>query len=193
VASSSFKWSPFIAGTAILVSWLLIAAYLRPNRRQLAQTFRDTFHQMWGALLVGPLIFGLAYVFNYSGMANSMANGFSKIGLVYVVLAPVLGWIAVALSGSNTSANAVFGAFQLSVGKLLGAPVLLFPSLNSVGAEVGKPVAPQTASVGVATTSMVRNEGTVIRYNMAWTLVILAYLILIGLLYFFVLPQAMQL
>jgi lactate permease len=192
-ASSAFKWSPFIAGTAILVSWLLIAAYLRPNRRQVAQVFRDTFHQMWGALLVGPFIFGLAYVFNYSGMANSMANGFSKIGLVYVILAPVLGWIAVALSGSNTSSNAVFGAFQLSVGKLLGAPLLLFPSLNSVGAEVGKPVAPQTASVGVATTSMVRNEGTVIRYNMSWTLVILAYLILIGLLFYFVLPQAMQL
>jgi len=192
-ASSSFKWTPFIAGTAILVSWLLIAAYLRPNRRQLVQTFRDTFHQMWGALLVGPFIFGLAYVFNYSGMANSMANGFSKIGIVYVVLAPVLGWIAVALSGSNTSSNAVFGAFQLSVGKLLGAPLLLFPSLNSVGAEVGKPVAPQTVSVGVATTSMVREEGAVIRYNMTWTLVILAYLILIGLLYYFVLPHAMLL
>jgi lactate permease len=192
-SSTSFKWAPFIAGTAILVSWLLIAAYLRPNRRQLVQTFRDTFQQMWGALLVGPFIFGLAYVFNYSGMANSMANGFSKIGIVYIVLAPVLGWIAVALSGSNTSSNAVFGAFQLSVGKLLGAPLLLFPSLNSVGAEVGKPVAPQTVSVGVATTSMVRKEGTVIRYNMAWTLVILAYLILIGLLYYFVLPQAMQL
>ncbi|MCE3553068.1 L-lactate permease [Pseudonocardia sp. RS11V-5] len=193
VTSQSFKWAPFIAGTAILVSWLLICAYLRPARRQLAQTFRDTFRQMWGALLVGPFIFGLAYVFNYSGMASSMANGFSKIGTPFIVLAPILGWIAVALSGSNTSANAVFGAFQLSVAKLLGAPPLLFPSLNSVGAEVGKPVAPQTASVGVATTKMVRKEGEVIRYNMAWTLVILVYLILIGLLYYFVLPGAMQL
>ena len=192
-AASAFKWAPFVAGTAILVSWLLISAYLRPNRRQLGQTFRDTFHQMWGALLVGPFIFGLAYVFNYSGMANSMANGFSKLGVFYVVLAPVLGWIAVALSGSNTSSNAVFGAFQLSVARLLGAPPLLFPSLNSVGAEVGKPVAPQTASVGVATTSMVRREGDVIRYNMPWTLVFLLYLIGIGLFYYFVLPQTMQL
>jgi lactate permease len=148
---------------------------------------------MWGALLVAPFIFGLANVFNYAGMANSMANGFAKIGPVYVVLAPVLGWIAVALSGSNTSSNAVFGAFQLTVGKLLGAPVLLFPALNSVGAEVGKPVAPQTASVGVATTSMVRKEGDVIRYNMPWTLVILAYLILIALLFYFVFPDAMRL
>ncbi|HEV7788149.1 MAG TPA: L-lactate permease [Pseudonocardia sp.] len=193
ITSVSFKWAPFVAGTAILVAWLLVVAFLRPTGRQLARTFRETFRQMWGALLVAPFIFGLANVFNYAGMANSMANGFAKIGPVYVVLAPVLGWIAVALSGSNTSSNAVFGAFQLTVGKLLGAPVLLFPALNSVGAEVGKPVAPQTASVGVATTSMVRKEGDVIRYNMPWTLVILAYLILISLLFYFVLPDAMRL
>jgi lactate permease len=192
-ANVSFKWAPFIAGTAILVAWLLVLAFLRPTLAQLKQTFRDTFRQMWGALLVAPFIFGLANVFNYSGMANSMANGFSKIGPVFVVLAPVLGWIAVALSGSNTSSNAVFGAFQLSVAKLLGAPPLLFPALNSVGAEVGKPVAPQTASVGVATTSMVRKEGDVIRYNMSWTLIILAYLILIALLFYYVFPGAMEL
>jgi lactate permease len=191
--SISFRWAPFIAGTAILVSWLLVAAFLRPTRAQLAQTLRNTFHQMWGALLVAPFIFGLANVFNYSGMGNSMANGFAKIGPVFVVVAPLLGWIAVALSGSNTSANAVFGAFQLSVARLLGAPALLFPSLNSVGAEVGKPVAPQTASVGVATTSMVRKEGEVIRYNMGWTLVILAYLVLIALLFYLVFPGAMRL
>jgi lactate permease len=193
VTSLSFKWAPFVAGTAILASWLLVLAFLRPTARQLAQTFRETFRQMWGALLVAPFIFGLANVFNYAGMANSMANGFAKLGVFFVVLAPVLGWIAVALSGSNTSSNAVFGAFQLSVARLLGAPPLLFPSLNSVGAEVGKPVAPQTASVGVATTSMVRKEGDVIRYNMAWTLVILLYLIGIGCLYYFVLPDAMRL
>jgi lactate permease len=191
--STSFKWAPFVAGTAILVSWLLICLFLRPTMRQVKETFRATFQQMWGALLVAPFIFGLATVFNYSGMANSMANGFAQIGPVYIVLAPILGWIAVALSGSNTSSNAVFGAFQLSVAKLLNAPLLLFPSLNSVGAEVGKPVAPQTASVGVATTSLVRKEGEVIRYNMAWTLAILAYLILLGLLFYFVFPGAMRL
>ncbi|HUY44411.1 MAG TPA: L-lactate permease [Streptosporangiaceae bacterium] len=190
---SSWKFAPFVAGTAILASWLLITAYLRPGGRQLAVVFRDTFHQMWGALLVGPFIFGLAFVFSYSGMANSMANGFSKVGNSYILLAAILGWIAVALSGSNTSSNAVFGQFQLSVAKLLHAPLLIFPSLNSVGAEVGKPVAPQTASVGVSTTRYVRNEGEVIRYNMGWTLVILAYLIAIGCLYFFLLPDAMRL
>lgn len=193
ITSTSWKFAPFVAGTAILACWLLIAAYLRPDRHRLRTIFRDTFKQMWGALLVGPLIFGLADVYNYSGMANSLANGFAALGTFFVVLSPILGWIAVALSGSNTTSNAVFGHFQYSVAQLLGAPALLFPALNSLGAEVGKPVAPQTASVGVATTRFVRNEGKVIRYNMGWTLVILVYLIGIGCLYYFALPGAVSL
>ena len=72
-------------------------------------------------------------------------------------------------------------------------PLLLLPSLNSTGAEVGKPVAPQTTSVGVSTTRYVRREGEVIRYNFGWTLVLLGWLILIGLFYYYVLPQAMRL
>ena len=188
--SAEFKFAPLIAGTSIFASWLLICAYLRPTVRQLRGVFADTFHQMWGAFVVGFVIFGLATVFNFSGMANSMANGFSKIGTAYIVVAPLLGWIAVALSGSNTSSNAIFGQFQFSVGRLLGFPVPLLPSLNSVGAEVGKPVAPQTASVGVSTTGYVRNEGEVIRYNMPWTLVILVYLICIGIAYYFLAPGA---
>jgi lactate permease len=193
--TSSISWSfaPLVAGTAILACWLLIAGYLRPNASQLREVFTATFRQMWGAMLVGPLIFGLAQVYNYSGMANSMANGFSKLGVGFVVVSPVLGWIAVALSGSNTTSNAVFGQFQYAVAKLLHAPVLLFPSLNSLGAEVGKPVAPQTASVGVSTTRFVRNEGEVIRYNMGWTLIILAYLIGIGCVFYFLLPGAVSL
>jgi lactate permease len=99
----------------------------------------------------------------------------------------------VALSGSNTSTNAMFGAFQMSVGRLLGFPAMLLPSLNSVGAEIGKPIAPQTASVGVSTSRFVRNEGEIIRHNMGWTLILLVYLILIGLLYYFVLPGVMTL
>ncbi|MFY9986748.1 MAG: L-lactate permease, partial [Chthoniobacterales bacterium] len=107
------------------------------------------------------------------------------------VVAPILGWIGVALSGSNTSTNAMFGAFQATVGKLLGFPPLLLPTLNSVGAEVGKPVAPQTASVGVSTSRFVRNEGAVIRHNMVWTLVLLVYLILIGILFYLFFPHIM--
>jgi lactate permease len=191
VQHSTFNFTPAIAGTAILASWLVILMILRPGLATLRQVFARTFKQMWGALLVGFFIFGLAYEFVYSGMANSLAFGFSKVGWEFVFLAPVLGWIGVALSGSNTSTNAMFGPVQAATGKLLNFPVLLLPSLNSVGAEVGKPIAPQTASVGVSTSRFVRSEGQVIRHNMAWTLIVLVYLVGVGLLYYFLFPAVM--
>jgi lactate permease len=190
--SVSWAFTPAVAGTWILLSWIIIAVFLRVRPAQLGEVFRTTFKQMWGALLVAPIIFGLADVFNYSGMANSMAHGFAQIGPTFLILAPIVGWIGVALSGSNTSANTLFGGFQYSIGTLLRMPPLLLPSLNSVGAEIGKPIAPQTASVGVATSKFVRREGQVIRHNLPWTLVLLAYLILIALFYRGVLPAAMQ-
>jgi lactate permease len=178
--SAVFNWTPFVAGTAILVSWIIVALLLRVSGSQVREIFAKTWSQMWGACLVGVFIFGLAYVFNYSGMAGSLASAFSKIGPAFIVVAPILGFIGVALSGSNTSTNAMFGAFQALVGKVLGFPVLLLPSLNSVGAEIGKPIAPQTASVGVSTTKFVRNEGEVIRHNFGWCIVLLIYLVIIG-------------
>ncbi len=194
--SAVFNFAPFVGGSAILVAWALVAALLlglgRLKAAQLGEVFRRTYHQMWGACLVGVFIFGLAYVFNYSGMAASLAKGFSTIGTAFVVVAPILGFIGVALSGSNTSTNAMFGKFQALVGVQLGLPPLLLPTLNSVGAEIGKPVAPQTASVGVSTSRFVRKEGDVIRHNMGWTFILLAYLVLIAIAFYFLRPAAMM-
>jgi lactate permease len=190
---AAFVFAPFIGGSAIAVSWLIASLLMGAKIQQIGEAFRRTFHQMWGALLVGVFIFGLAYVFNYSGMAASLATGFARIGPFFIVVAPILGWIGVALSGSNTSTNAMFGFFQASVGRLLGFPPLLLPTLNSVGAEVGKPVAPQTASVGVSTSRFVRDEGQVIRHNMGWTLILLGYLIVIGVLFYLFAPSVMGL
>ena len=189
----SWSFAPWVAGTAILLCWILVVALLRPSRAQLRGAFATIGHQMWGAFLVGPIVFGLADVFNYSGMANSLANGFAKAGTWFVVLSALIGWIGIALSGSNTSTNAVFGGFQLSVARILGAPPLLFPSLNSVGAEVGKAIASQTASVGVSTSKYVRQEGTVIRYNLPGSLAYLVIVMAIGCLYYFWFPGAMRL
>src|SRR6266581_3194363 len=191
--SSTFNFAPFGGGTSTLAAWLVILAILRPSWETLKNVFSRTLQQMWGALLVAFFIFALAYVFVYTGMANSLAYGLSKIGLFFVVLAPILGWIGVALSGSNTATNAMFGPVQAMTGRLLNLPVLMLPSFNSVGAEVGKPIAPQTASVGVSTSKLVRSEGQVIRHNMGWTLVVLAYLIVISAVFYLFLSKWMSL
>ncbi|HEY6451432.1 MAG TPA: L-lactate permease, partial [Steroidobacteraceae bacterium] len=195
--SAVFKFAPYIGGSAILASWVVVALLLlamgKLKAGQIGEVFRRTFHQMWGACLVGVFIFGLAYVFNYSGMAASLAKGFSSLGTAFIIVAPILGFIGVALSGSNTSTNAMFGKFQALVGMQLGMPPLLLPTLNSVGAEIGKPVAPQTASVGVSTSKFVRKEGDVIRHNMGWTFILLAYLILIAVGCYLLRPASMML
>ena len=178
--TAAFDFKPFVGGSAILASWIIVALLLRVSGTQLGEIFKKTWSQMWGAMLVGVFIFGLAFVFNFSGMAGSLAKAFSALGPYFIVVAPILGFIGVALSGSNTSTNAMFGKFQALVGQLLGFPLMLLPTLNSVGAEIGKPIAPQTASVGVSTSEFVRNEGEVIRHNFGWTLVLLVYLVLIG-------------
>jgi lactate permease len=194
--TSAFKFAPWAGGTAILASWLIVVVLLmsvgKLKADQIGGIFRKTFHQMWGALLVGFFIFGLAYIFNFSGMASSLARGFASLGTAFIIVAPILGFIGVALSGSNTSTNAMFGKFQALVGAQLGMPPLLLPTLNSVGAEIGKPVAPQTASVGVSTSQFVRDEGTVIRHNMGWTLILLAYLIVIAVAFYWLRPAVMQ-
>jgi lactate permease len=124
--SAAFKFAPWVGGTAILASWLIVAVLLglagKLKASDIGAIFAKTFHQMWGALLVGVFIFGLAFVFNYSGMASSLAKGFSYLGTWFIVVAPILGFIGVALSGSNTSTNAMFGKFQSLVGVQLGFP-----------------------------------------------------------------------
>ena len=192
-----FNFAPWVGGSAILAAWIIVAGWLfaigKLNGGILGEIFRKTFQQMWGALLVGVFIFGLAYTFNFSGMASSLAKGFSSLGTAFIIVAPILGFIGVALSGSNTSTNAMFGKFQALVGVQLGMPPLLLPTLNSVGAEIGKPIAPQTASVGVSTSKFVRKEGDVIRHNMGWTFVLLAYLILIAIAFYWFQPGIMTL
>jgi lactate permease len=190
---SVFNFNPLSGGTSIMASWLVILAIFRPGGRIVKQVFLRTFKQMWGALLVAFFVFAMAYIFVFSGMANSLAYGLSKIGVFFIVLAPILGWIGVVLSGSNTTTNAMFGPVQAVTGRLLHFPPLLLPSLNSVGAEVGKPVSPQTASVGTSTSKFVRSEGQVIRHNMAWTLIMLVYLILIAVLFYYAFPNLMSL
>jgi lactate permease len=195
--TAAFKFAPWVGGSAILASWLVISMLLglvgKLKAGDLGAIFAKTFNQMWGALLVGFFIFGLAYVFNYSGMASSLAKGFSYLGPWFIVVAPILGFIGVALSGSNTSTNAMFGKFQALVGVQLGFPPLLLPSLNSVGSEIGKPVAPQTASVGCSTSKFVRHEGEIIRHNFGWTLVLLGYLIVIGIAFYLIEPAMIRL
>ena len=98
--SAVFEWTPFVGGSAILTSWIVIALLLRVNGAQLSKIWKTTWSMMWGAMLVGVFIFGLAYVFNFSGMAGSLAKAFAELGPFYIIVSPLLGFIGVALSAA---------------------------------------------------------------------------------------------
>ena len=175
-----FNWTPFVGGTAILASWIMTAMVLRINGEQLVAIFKKTWTQMWGACLVGVFIFGLAYVFNYLGHGGLARQSLLRDRAI-LHRRGAAPWLhrrgAVRQQHlDQRHVREIPGAGR----QVLGFPLLLLPMMNSVGAEIGKPIAPQTASVGVSTSKFVRNEGEVIRHNFGWTLVLLAYLVLIG-------------
>ena len=193
-----FNFAPYIGGTAILASWLIVAVLLLATgdsrARRSARCSAAPSIRCGARCLVGVFIFGLAYIFNYSGMAASLAKGFSKHGhgLHHRRADPRL---------HRRGAVGLQHLHQRHVRQVPGAGRRAARAcrrcccrrLNSVGAEIGKPIAPQTASVGVSTSKFVRKEGDVIRHNMGWTFILLAYLILIAIGCYLLHPPAMKL
>lgn len=184
----SYSFNPFATGTSALIAWLITLPIMGATKRVVAEALKTTWRQMWGAVLTGVFVISLGYVFNFSGMAYSLAHLATGVGLLFLVISPFLGWLGAALTGSNTSSNALFGPFQAAMATLLGMPAGLLPALQSVGAELGKPVAPQTVSTGVSTSEYVRREGEVIRNNLRYSISLVFVLVLIGALYLLLFP-----
>jgi len=186
--SLSYPFNVLITGTSALAAWLITLPLMKAGAKDAVNALKATWRQTWGAVFTGIFVISLAFVFNYSGMAYSLAYLTTGVGLLFLAISPFLGWLGAALTGSNTSSNALFGPFQAAMGQLLGLPPLLLPSTQTVGSELGKPVAPQTVSAGVSTTEYVRREGEIIRNNMKYSIALVFVLIIIGVLYWLIYP-----
>ncbi len=113
------------------------------------------------AILTVMLILALAYVMNYSGMAYTLGKGVASAGALFPLLSPFLGWIAVFMSGSDTSGNALFGNLQVVAANQLGLNPVLIAATNSSGGVMGKMISPQNIATGVAVTDLKGQEGVV--------------------------------
>ena len=120
-----------------------------------------TIRQAWIAVVTVCLIVGLAYLMNYSGMAYTLGLGVSSAGHAFVLLSPFLGWLAVFLSGSDTSGNALFGNLQVVAARQLNLDPVLFAATNSSGGVMGKMISPQNIATGVSVTKLRGQEGHV--------------------------------
>jgi lactate permease len=186
--SVSYSFNVLVTGTSALVAWLITLPLMKAGTKDVVNALKTTWKQTWGAVLTGIFVISLAFVFNYSGMAYSLAYLATGLGLWFLIISPFLGWLGAALTGSNTSSNALFGPFQAAMGQLLGLPQLLLPSIQTVGGELGKPVAPQTVSAGVSTTEYVRREGEIVRNNMKYSIALVFVLITISIFYWLIYP-----
>jgi lactate permease len=119
---------------------------------------------------------GLAYLMNYSGMNYTLGLGVASTGVIFPLVSPFLGWIAVFLSGSDTSGNALFGNLQVVAANQLGLNPVLFAATNSSGGVMGKMISPQNISTGAAVTDLKGQEGVVFartfKHSIALTLVL---------------------
>jgi lactate permease len=114
------------------------------------------------AVLTVCAIVALAYVMNYSGMNYTLGLAVASAGAAFPVLSAFLGWVAVFLSGSDTSGNALFGNLQVVAARQLGLSPVLFAATNSSGGVMGKMISPQNISTGVSTTEYKGQEGLVL-------------------------------
>jgi len=158
---------------------LLTAALVGVRPAQLAACAALTWKQTRIAILTVTLIIGLAYLMNYSGLNYTLGLAVSSLGLLFVFLSPFLGWIAVFLSGSDTSGNALFGNLQVVAANQLGLDPVLFAASNSSGGVMGKMISPQNISTGVSVTGLRGREGDVFRKTFPHSIV---FTVIIGIL-----------
>jgi lactate permease len=171
-----WSFQPLATGTAILLSAIITALAVRMTPSQFVACIGHTFRQGWLAIVTVCLIVGLAYLMNYSGMAYTLGLGASSVGRLFVLLSPFLGWMAVFLSGSDTSGNALFGNLQVVAAKQLNLDPVLFAATNSSGGVMGKMISPQNIATGVSVTRLRGQEGAVFARTF-WHSVVLTLLL----------------
>ena len=183
-----FAWLS-ATGTAAFFSAVLSGLLLGMSPRRIFQIFGHTVYRMRFALTAIFFMLGLAYVTRYSGMDVVLGLAFTRTGAVYPFFAAFLGWLGVALTGSDTSSNALFGSLQRITAEQLSLDPILIASANSTGGVMGKMIDAQSIVVAAAATNIVGREGELLRY-VFWTSVALVSVVgVIILLYAYVFPQ----
>jgi lactate permease len=156
-----WTFQPLGTGTAILLAAIITAVAVGMRPGGFLSAIGATCRQIWIAVITVMFIVGLAYLMNYSGMNYTLGLGVASVGHLFVLLSPFLGWVAVFLSGSDTSGNALFGNLQVVAAKQLDLNPVLFAATNSSGGVMGKMISPQNISTGVSTTNLKGQEGLV--------------------------------
>jgi lactate permease len=183
-----WTFQPLGTGTAILIAALITAVLVGLSPGEIARCAVRTIRQIWQAVVTVMLIVALAYVMNYSGLAYTLGLAVASTGHAFVLFSPFLGWIAVFLSGSDTSGNALFGNLQVVAARQLQLNPLLFAATKSSGGVMGKMISPQNIATGVSVTDLKGKEGTVLARTFVHSVVLTLVLVVIVIVQQYVVP-----
>jgi lactate permease len=168
----NFNWLP-AAGTLMIIAGIITAVILKVSPARAFKTYINTYVELKSAIITVMAVLGLAYVMNLSGQTGSLGAWLAGTGAAFAILSPILGWLGVAVTGSDTSSNSLFGALQVSAAKEAGLDPTLLAAANSSGGVLGKMISPQNLAIGAAAVGMGGREGELFRRVLGWSVALL--------------------
>jgi lactate permease len=176
-----FNWLP-AAGTLMVIAGIVTGLVLRISPATMVSTYAKTYVELRSAIVTVMAVLGLAYVMNLSGQTGSLGAWLAGAGGAFALLSPILGWIGVAVTGSDTSANALFGGLQAQTASSAGLDPVLMAAANSSGGVLGKMISPQNLAIAAAAVGMAGREGDIFRKVIGWSLLLLVVMcVIVGL------------
>jgi lactate permease len=168
----NFNWLA-AAGTLLLISGLITMLVLRFSPGRALRVYGNTLDQLKWATLTVATVLGLAYVMNLSGQTVTIGLWIAGASGILGFLSPIIGWLGVAVTGSDTSSNSLFGVLQVTAAKEAGLDPTLLAAANSSGGVLGKMVSPQNLAIGAAAVGLDGQEGELFRRVLGWSLLLL--------------------
>jgi lactate permease len=168
----NFNWLP-AAGTLMFISGLISMAVLALKPGRAARVLGATLDQLKWAILTVVSVLALAYVMNQSGQTITLGLWAAGAGSFFAFLSSIIGWLGVAVTGSDTSSNSLFGALQVAAAKDAGIDSTLMAAANSSGGVLGKMISPQNLAIGAAAVGLAGREGDLFRTVLKWSLLLI--------------------
>jgi lactate permease len=174
VSSTTFKFNwANAAGSLLLVAGLITMLVLRLSPGRALRVYGHTLSRLKWATLTVATVLALAYVMNLSAQTITLGLWIAGAGGILAFLSSIIGWIGVAVTGSDTSSNSLFGALQVSAAKEAGLDPTLLAAANSSGGVLGKMISPQNLAIGAAAVGLGGREGELFRRVIGWSLLLL--------------------
>jgi len=178
------------AGTACFLAAVASAICLRVSPRRFVGVYRATFGQLAKPMLTIASMLALAYLMNYSGMTSTLGIALAATGSTFPFFSAILGWLGVFLTGSDTSANALFGNLQVITANQLGLNPVLTASVNSAAGVMGKMIALPSIAVAVAATGLTSDdEGKLFRFTLTHSIFLACVMGIVAMLFAYVFPS----